>query len=220
MDFILRLWLYLAFMVSGGMAIYIAIRHRELPWQKMMFGLMVVLLPFHMLEERVLPGGFHWIYYHVFGKVAVQTQLTAFFCNVPVIIILVIMFWKIGDKPWAMIFTCLFALFEFAHHTVEAVTTYQMFCADGLAIPYAPGWITSILMLGISIAGSIWVVRSKNLHIKTFFIGFIATTIFAVCFVLVPVALCNDSPYHFPDNGFYEQFKVEDIGTSENVNNR
>lgn len=174
---------------------------------------MLVVLPFHMLEERILPGGFHWIYYYVFGETAVQTQLTAFFCNVPVIIVLVIMFWKVGEKPWATVFTCLFALFEFAHHTVEAITSYQMF---DLVFPYAPGWVTSIVMLGICVAGISWLLHSKNLKIKTFFTGFFVTVIFAACFVLLPVKLCNDSPYHFPDNGFYEQFGVENIGTPEN----
>jgi len=216
MEFILKLWLYLAFMVSGGMAVYLCVKRKELSTQKLLFGLMIVLLPFHMLEERILPGGFHWIYYHVFGEVAVQTQLTAFFCNVPVMIILVILFHKIGEKPWAVVFTCLFALFEFVHHTVEAVTSYSMFHADGLAVPYAPGWITSVLMMGIVVAGVIWLIRSKSLNGKTFLVGFLATAIFAVSCVLLPVGVFNDSPYHFPDNGFYEQFEVEDIGTLDN----
>jgi len=131
-------------------------------------------------------------------------------------IILVIVFHKIGEKPWAVVFTCLFALFEFVHHTVEAITSYSMFRTNGLAVPYAPGWITSILMIGIVIAGVIWLVRSKSLNGKTFLMGFLATAIFAGSCVLLPVSIFNDSLYHFPDNGFYEQFEVESIGIPEN----
>lgn len=215
MDLILKLWLYLAFMSVGGMAYHLWMKRHELSTQKIIFGIMIVLLPFHMFEERIFPGGFHWIYYTAFPGEMVQTQLTMFFCNVPVMIAVFLMFWKLAEKPWSAIFVALFQFFEFAHHTNEAVLTYRMFAEQGMAMPYAPGWITSILQLVVCIIAIVWLIRSKNFSFKNFLAGFLVTAVFAGCFVALPVKLCNDSPYHFPDNGFYEQFDVEDIGTPE-----
>lgn len=202
-------------MSAGALAYYLWTKRKELSVQKIIFGLTIILLPFHMFEERIFPGGFHWDYYMFFPMGIVQTQLTAFFCNVPVIIAFFLMFWKLSEKPWSMFFIALFNFGEFAHHTNEAIKTYQMFSSEGLAFPYAPGWVTSILMGVVFVFAIICLIRTKNFRIKNFLAGLLATVIFAMCFVALPVKLCDDSPYHFPDNGFYEQFNVEDIGTPE-----
>ncbi len=210
MEFILNAWLYMAFLFSGAMAMHLWVNRKELSTQKMLFGLVVATLPFHMAEERVLPGGFHWIYNIAFPGDIVQTQLGVFVCNVLVLIVLVLVFWKFADKPWAAVFAVLFCFAEFVHHTREAVMTMQMF---DMSIPYSPGWITSILQFCIFIALVRWLLHSKSLSVKNILAGLIATMFFSACCVATPVFVFNDSAYHFPDNGFYEQFGVEDIGS-------
>jgi hypothetical protein len=215
MEFVLKIWLYLAFGIAGGMAVYLWQRWDEIPYQKRLFGLLVVLLPFHLFEARIFPGGFHWIYAFAFPGGIVQTQLTALFCNLPIMVVLPFAFWKLGDRPWATVFVALFCFGEFAHHTREAVIGYQMFSAQGLALPYGPGWVTSILMGVIFVAAVVWLVRSRSFSARAILGGATATVLFAACLVAAPVFAFNDSAHHFPDNGFYEQFGVQDVGTPE-----
>ncbi len=210
MEFILKAWLYLAFMLAGALAMYLCVKHKHISIPKSLFGWIIVSLPFHMAEERVLPGGFHWIYNKVFPGNIVQTQLGVFVCNVLVLLVLTIVFWKLADKVWVSVFGALFCLAEFIHHTREAVIAMQRFDTP---FPYSPGWITSIVQFGICVALVVWFVKSKSLSLKSFLAGVLATVMFSVCCVATPVLVFNDSDYHYPDNGYFEQFDVEDVGS-------
>ncbi len=213
MEFILKAWLYLAFMLAGAMTMYLYVNRKELSIQKSLFGCVIISLPFHMAEERVLPGGFHWIYNKVFPGNIVQTQLGVFVCNVLVLIVLMIVFWKIADKAWTSVFGALFCLAEFIHHSREAVIAMRMFDTP---FPYSPGWITSIAQFVICVALVVWLIKSKSLSLKSFLAGVLATVMLSACCVATPVFIFNDSDYHYLDNGYFEQFGVEDIGSLDN----
>ena len=205
MELILKLWLYLAFGLSGALLMYIIKERKNISLSKLLSILIVITLPFHMFEERIYPGGFSYIYNAMSGLD--QTQLVMLSCNVTVLVVLTLVWWKKGDKPWFVFSMAIFGLMEFILHTIEAVKSIQMFTDAGMKLPYSPGWITTIIFcVPIAVASIVHLVKSKQLVAKEVARGIGFTMVIAVTTILLPNVIFNGSAYPFPDAGYYEQF--------------
>lgn len=127
--------------------------------------------------------------------------------NATALIVLTYLFVKKGDEVWMVVLSSLLGFIEFILHLVEGVTSYQMFSGAGLSVLYSPGFTTAaVCMLPLSIMGVIHQIKLRKLTWKVFAKGFAATAIFAYSVIMLPNIVFNNSPYPFPDNGFYELF--------------
>ena len=203
MNFILKLWLYLAFAMAGAIGCYLWEHRNTICVSKLLTGLMLITLPFHMFEERIYPGGFHYIYGMIFGMT--QTQLVMLSCNVTVLLFYTWLFVKKGDEPCVAVMSCLFGSLEFVMHLYEGIVSLRTFPEMGL--PYSPGFVvTLVMMLPVSVYGATQLTKQKLLTPKTVLKGFALMIFIAITMVLLPNIIFNNSAYPFPNNGLYDAF--------------
>ena len=203
MDFTLKIWLYLAFALAGVIG-YDLWEHRKTDSvSKLVTGLILISLPLHMFEERIYPGGFHYIYGLIFPMT--QTQLVMLSCNVTVLLFYTWLFVKKGSKPWVAVMSCFFGSLEFVMHLYEGIVSMQAF--PEMSLPYSPGFIvTLVFMLPVSIYGFWQLGKQKLLTSTTLIKGFALMVFIAFTMVLLPNVIFNNSAYPFPNNGFYDAF--------------
>ena len=56
------IWIYVMFAIGGVTAVFLVFRWHEWSAAMRLCAVNAVILPFHVLEEWILPGGFHYAY--------------------------------------------------------------------------------------------------------------------------------------------------------------
>lgn len=182
------------------------------------FGMFaVIVLTFHVWEEWVIPGGFHWIY-NVSSDAALRnrypmSELTDMITNFGGAIIWFVLaeLDKYGRKMHFAV--TVFSYFELAVHLFLAYNSMTTFYAEGIYTGfYAPGLVTAITCwLPLGIAGSVWFVKN-GIGWKDVVGGLVILAVLTVCLVQLPEnTLKNeDNPYAFDNAGWYEQYTDPD----------
>lgn len=177
-----------------------------------MGSLALIVLVFHVWEEWVLPGGFHYIYNlgSAFPDRYPMSQLTDMITNFggALLGLVVLLVW--GFRTEASIAIGIFSLFEAVVHTIPAGKSLAVFGPAGQRLFYAPGLVTVCLgFLPVGVGQLLTVIRSRpRPSARQWILGIAALVVLSLALVQLPEALLKDdrSPYPFENHGYYTQF--------------
>lgn len=214
-----RAWIYFGSIISAVMFIAILIGWNT--WStslKVIAAIAAVLIPIHVVEEWIFPGGFHYQYNVGLNKSEVPnryplcrasdmfTNLLATFLYIGLTIYCLINNGNVN--PGILLGTALFCLIELVMHTLMGFKMYLKFKSNGKTIIYGPGSITAywcFVPLGvISIIELIG--QTFNMSDWFFCVG-ILLFILVFC-ILLPENILKkkNSIYSFDDAGYFEKF--------------
>lgn len=205
MELLQSLWLYLSFSMCGAVGFYLYTHKNVIHTYKFVSGLALMCVPLHMFEERIFPGGFHYIVGITSG--GGQTQTNVMLMNVAVLVILTALFIQKGDKPWFVGIMSFLGIMEFVTHTVAAVNSFYLFHEAGLLIPYSPGYFVCIFMfLPLSVWGFCSITKAKDFKWKKMKWTLLWLIVICVLTLALPNILLHGIGEPYPNFGFYEQF--------------
>ncbi len=206
-------WLYCMIIMSVVLVVQLIARWREWSALRKFSAFAVIVLTFHVWEEWVIPGGFHYIYN--IGSDAIlrdrypMSELTDMITNFGGAII-----WfalaeadRYGRKMHFGV--TVFSYFEVVVHFLLAYQSMTAFAAEGIYTGfYAPGLVTALVCwLPLGIASTVWFVRN-GIHWKDVVGGLAILALLTICLVNAPESLLKreDNPYSFDNAGWYERY--------------
>lgn len=176
-------------------------------------ALAVIVLTFHVWEEWVIPGGFHYIY-NIASEPTLRnrypmSELTDMITNLGGAVLWFVLV-ELDRYGRGMGFAVmLFSYFEFTVHNYLAWSSMSLLYAQGIYTGfYAPGLITAVLMwLPLGVAHTVYFVR-EGLHWKNALAGLALLIVLSQALVTMPESLLKrvDNPYGFSNAGWYEQY--------------
>lgn len=206
-DFFLRIWMYLLAGAAGAVGFYLFSNWKSVSMQKKLTGLFIVALACHMLEERVYPAGYSYIF-----NIALSSnmnRLGVMVCNVLFVVLALLAFWKLSEKAGVLITVAIMGFVEFGIHIALGIQSLGLFSSAGQVLPYSPGLFTSVFFfLPISVCAIVHLVKMKALSLKNIGVGLLGTLIIGLGVILMPQVVFNDpdGTYVYPDQGYYEQY--------------
>ena len=213
-----RAWILFGCWITALMTALILIFWSTWSTELKVIAAIAALVPIHVVEEWVFPGGFHFQYntflyhsdqpdrYPMCRKSDMVTNLEATFGYMIFTLICVL---KGGTVSTGLIMgTIGFSIMEIIIHTFFGTKAWLRYREQGKQTIYGPGSITAYLGFGVfgvilwhcmdgrTIATSDWIICGLVL----LFIG--------VCCVLGPETIMKkrDNPYYFKTNGYYDRF--------------
>ncbi len=204
-------WLYLMIAIGIYLVNYLKKNKGEVDDTTKGVIFAMIVLVFHVWEEWVVPGGFHWVYNIQHGSSAelasmypmnkVTDMITNFGGE------LLGFFWLLGKKNFkneAAIAVGLFSFFEVFIHVYITVLSVQEY--GGLW--YAPGLVTAVF--GFLPAGiyQIRAVIKNHADWKAWAKGLLLLVAMSVIFVTLPEQILKSevNVYGWTDHGYYNQF--------------
>lgn len=176
-----------------------------------------ILIPIHVIEEWLFPGGFHYMYNRViyrseqpnhFPMNRVSDMFTNFMVTLFYLALAIIYAVKGGEVPIGIILgTLVFCCIEFCAHTVFGFMMWLNFKAKGKTTIYGPGSLTCYfgfvplgcfcyyMLRGVSLCGYDWLAAA----------GVIAYIAFWV-FVPEGITRKTDTPYYFKSADYFDRF--------------
>lgn len=205
-------WLHVMLAIGIFMAVLLIKNWNEWDWLNRLGTLAVIVLVLHVMEEWILPGGFHFIYN--LGSATPDrypmNQLTDMITNFGAAILGVVVLLKWGFHKESGIAIGIFSLFEVVVHFFLANQSLTEFSAYGQTAFYAPGLITALLgFLPLFIGYLAFFIKNKpKATVRQWVVGIVVLVIGSVALVQLPEAVLKDenSTYIFEDHGYYEQF--------------
>jgi hypothetical protein len=209
-------WLYLMIGIGIFLSVWLAFHWKKYNWTNRLGTLAIIVLCFHVMEEWVLPGGFHFIYnLNADNPLASSgnypmSQLTDMITNLGGAIVGMVVLFVWGLNDGAGIAIAIFSLFEAIIHVVLASKSLSAFGPYGQTAFYAPGLNTALFMfLPLAIAYLLhFIFRKKKPSWKAWLGAVLSLASLSFLLVNLPEMLLKseDSPYVFTNHGYYEQF--------------
>ena len=220
-----RAWIKFGCWISAIMTSLILLFWRKWSTELKITASIAALIPIHVLEEWVFPGGFNYQYnlflyksdqpdrYPMSRLSDMITNLEATFGYVVITIIYAIIEDKGGYIPTGFIMgTIVFSFLEVIVHTSFGIMAYFHFKKEGKTTIYGPGSITAYS--GFGVFGFILVyslidrINEKLLFWYDWAIMSGELSFILVCCILVPENIIKkkDSKYFFKNNGYFDRF--------------
>ncbi|MET9326581.1 HXXEE domain-containing protein [Tsukamurella sp. NPDC003166] len=208
----LSVWLWVTTAIGIAFVVHIARKWNTWGWGDRLTSITVVWLVAHVWEEWVLPGGFHFIYN---GDSAnpdryPMSELTDMVTNFGLIVIPMLMLLRWGARTVGPIAAMFFCLLEVGAHIQLAFRSLDEFGDRGQTLWYAPGLVTALIgYLPLLIALIVYLVRTRPRPTwKQWIAGFLMFAAFIAVFIFGAESLLKDpnSPYPYPNHGYYDQF--------------
>lgn len=217
-NFFITTWMYLLAATAGAVGFYLVTRWKTISISKRLIGTFVIALAFHMLEERVYPAGFSYIFNITMSSN--MNKLGVMVCNIIFVALTVFALWKWSNKPWVLLTTAVMGVGEFALHLAIGFNSLSLFESAGQILPYSPGLFSStFFFLPISFYSVVALVKNKDLSfrnmkstLKTIGKCTVAMVVISVVVIQAPQIIFNnhDGKYTYTENGYYEQFLLSD----------
>lgn len=176
------------------------------------------LIPIHVIEEWVFPGGFHYQYnlflykseqpdrYPMCRKSDMITNLGATFLYM---ILTCISVANSGEVSTGIIMGTLgFCILEVVIHSIFGTMAYLRFKGDGKTTIYGPGSITAYLGFGVSGCILLNCMSTRIITGHDWIICAVILAIIAFALILIPENIIKkkDNAYCFKTNGYYDRF--------------
>lgn len=211
----LSVWLYV--MAAIGIVLAVRIWKNRKVWDEIniLCALAIIVLILHVLEEWVIPGGFHYSYNIAHGSSVLSrypmNRLTDMITNFGAVVLgcVVLKVWKFRKS--AAIAVMLFSAFEVGIHITIGIQDMQIFAPYGMNTLYSPGLITSLfgfLPICVLLAVCLFKKKENRPKIRHWIMAIVATAILSFLLINLPedVLGSENSPYEFTDRGYYESF--------------
>lgn len=211
-----RAWIKFLCIIASLMTGLILMNWNTWSTELKIIAAIAVLIPLHVLEEWVFPGGFHYQYNSFFGSALPERypmcRLTDMITNLAgtiLYIILTVLCIIRDEVSTGMILgTIIFCCLELIVHTVFGIFMYVKLKAKGKTTIYGPGSITAYW--GFTVFGVILLYCMKGRTILSYdwIEAGIILLIIAVGCILLPENLLKkkDTQYYFENNGYYDRF--------------
>jgi hypothetical protein len=217
-------WLYCMIIMSVILTVQMIVHWKEWDGLTKLGAFTVIVLTFHVWEEWVIPGGFHYIY-NIDSAAALRSrypmsQITDMITNFggAVIWFILVEIKKYGRKMSFAVM--IFSYFEFIIHMYLAHHSMNVFAEQGIYTGfYAPGLITAICCwLPLGIGYTVWFVKNK-VKLSDVLGGVIILAALTILLVNMPekVLKSEDSPYVFDNAGWYETWVDENGNITEDT---
>ena len=212
-----RTWIKVGCAITG--AVTIALMLNWYSWSdglKVVFGV-AALIPVHVIEEWVFPGGFHY-HYNVLMRSeepnsTPMCRLSDMVTNfATTIMYLVLGLWCLarGSVPTGLLLaTLIFGCLELFAHTLFGVVMYVRFRAAGKTTIYGPGSITAYLGFGPLAVMSLYCLQGCAVGGADWALAVGVLVVIAGGFILLPETLIKRfkrKAYAFDDAGYYQRF--------------
>lgn len=213
-----KAWIKFGFLISLVMLALTLVYWNTWTTEMKVVGAIAMLIPLHVIEEWVFPGGFNYQYnvtlyrsphpdhYPMCRLSDMFTNLLATFLYIGLLIYSIVDGFYV--KPGILMGTIAFCALEFCLHTVFGTVMYFRFKDKGKTTIYGPGSITAYFgflplgvisiycLIGTSITWVDWVIAAGIL-------AFIAI----IC-IVIPESLIkkHGDKYPFATAGYFEKF--------------
>lgn len=209
-NLLLSTWLYFIAIIGVSLTALLFAKWHQWTWLNRLGALATIVLVLHVWEEWVYPGGFHVIYNlgSDYPDRYPMSQLTDMITNLGGVLLgcIVLIFW--GFRASAGIAIAIFSLFEVIIHIFLGFKSYEAFHSQGQNILYSPGLITALFgFLPVAIGIITYFVKHQvSPTLKQWIVAIVALVAISFSLVNLPELLLKDknSPYSFPDKGYYE----------------
>lgn len=210
-------WMYVMIIMSIVLVVQMAAHWKDWDALRKLGAFTVIVLTFHVWEEWVIPGGFHYIY-NIDSAAALRnrypmSQLTDMITNFggAILWFALVQTGKYGRKMSFAVM--IFGYFEFIIHLYLAHHSMDVFAGQGVYTGfYAPGLVTAVCCwLPLGIAYTVWFVKNK-VGAADAIGGTIILVALTILLVNLPESLLKseDGPYVFENAGWYETWVDED----------
>lgn len=209
----LSIWLYVITLISGIILGVTISRWNVWNLQERLYALSAALLPIHVLEEWVFPGGFHTMYNLMADSDRPDrypmNQMSDMWTNMIGVIMDCIVLLA-GVTPFFCVMKIGLCIGEVCGHTYGAVFSYRKFKSQGKRTPYNPGFVTTWLgfvPIGIGLFVSFFTEKAPSVGEA------IAAAAVMICLGAFAVKGMEkifrdpDTPYAFTwGDGYFEKF--------------
>lgn len=213
-----RAWIKFGCVVSFVMMVAILVNWHEWGTGVKVLAAVAVLIPLHVVEEWVFPGGFHYQYntalygsdvpnaYPMCRLSDMITNLMATFLYIGLAIVALCNGGHVN--PGMLMGTVAFAALEFGMHTYMGVRMYLRFKGAGKTTIYGPGSITAYFGFVPLGAISLWCLNGATITGLDWCICAGILAFIAVVCILIPENIIKrkDTPYCFASAGYFERF--------------
>ncbi len=206
-------WLYGTLIIGIILTVQLILNRKDWNILRKLGAFTVIVLVFHIWEEWVIPGGFHY-FYNIASEPMLRdrypmNELTDMITNFGGMLLWFILVQTNKYERKMSFAVMLFSFAEVAIHLLGATSSRAMLLENGVYSPfYTPGLLTALicwLPLGIS-----YIVYFAKNHIKKRDIigGVAILTVLSVLLITLPEKLLKseDTPYIYENAGWYEQF--------------
>lgn len=212
-----RQWIKFSLVLSAIMALCMLLFHDTWSDELNVIAAVAVLIPLHVVEEWVFPGGFHYQYncfmYHSdkpnhYPMCRLSDMITNLVTTILYILFTIYCVVKESVRPGFLMGTAAFSLLEVVMHTVFGIAMYQKFKDKGKTTIYGAGSFTAYF--GFGPIGFMAISCLKGCTITGIDIALcIGILLFiAVVCILIPENTIKDknTPYAFSSAGYFERF--------------
>lgn len=192
-------------------------------WQKWSTELKVVaavaaLIPMHVVEEWVFPGGFHFQYNSFLYKSTqpdrypmcrVSDMITNLGATLLYIVLTIICILNDGKVGTGIVMATIgFSALEVLLHTIFGTIAFFKYRSKGKTTIYGPGSITAYLGFGVFGAIMLYCMSGRVVTGNDWIVCGIILVIIALCCILIPENLIKkkDNRYYFETNGYFDRF--------------
>ena len=213
-----RAWIIFGCYITAMMTILILINWNSWSTELKIIAAIAALVPIHVVEEWVFPGGFHFQYntfmynsdqpdrYPMCRKSDMVTNLEATFGYMIFTLICVL---NGGAVSTGLVMgTIGFCIMELVLHTFFGIKAYFRYRNQGKQTIYGPGSITAYLGFGVFGAILCWCMQGRTITGTDWLICAGILAFIGVCCVLAPENLMKkrDNKYFFATNGYYDRY--------------
>lgn len=213
-----KTWIYFGCIISIVMYFCILINWNVWDTGLKILGGIAILIPVHVLEEWIFPGGFHYqyniaMYHSKHPQCYPMNRLSDMYTNLVTTImyvLLVILCLGNGGKVYAgmVLGTTIFCMLELIGHTYMGIRMYARFKNRGKKTIYGPGSITAywgFVPLGVI---SLYWLAEQSITSYDWLLAFGLLAFIAVICIAIPEGLLKkeNSPYAFETYGYYEKY--------------
>ena len=212
-----RTWIKVGCVLTAAMTAAVLINRQAWSDELKILAGAAALIPIHVVEEWVFPGGFHYHYNLLMRSDAPNStpmcRLSDMFTNfltTIMYILLTILCAVRGAVPTGLIMaTFLFGCLEVFAHTMFGVLMYIRFRSKGKTTIYGPGSITAYLGFGVLAVLSFDCLRGQVFAAADCVLCICILGIILFGFILIPENLIRRKKrrsYAFESAGYYERF--------------
>lgn len=176
----------------------------------------VVLIPIHVLEEWVFPGGFHYQFNMLRGSKEpdrypmnrLSDMYTNFLATVFYIVLTIVCAVRGEVSTGIILGTALFCALELVAHTLLGTFMYFKLKEKGKTTIYGPGSITAYWGF-VPFGVILWHVLQTRTIVTSDWIGAAGVLgfILVACIALADVLFMKKGKYYFESNGYYDRFQ-------------
>lgn len=213
-----KAWIYFGCLLSAGMYFCVLLN-----WNIWDTGLKIlagvsVLIPVHVLEEWLFPGGFHYQYNtvlyhskhpHCYPMNRLSDMYTNLVTTVMYIFLVIVCAGSGGKVPAGMVLgTAIFCMLELIGHTYMGIRMYARLKKYGKKTIYGPGSITAYWAFApLGVISLYWLADQTMTLADGFLAAGILVFIAIVC-IAIPEGILKkeNSPYAFDSYGYYEKY--------------